>query len=94
MEAPRIPAGREDTAVVSDTSRYIRGKHSFKFGADRRFYNNNFNGDTGTLTFNNVTDFVNGQAIAFAITPGNLPSRISTVNSAFFAQGSGRCSSG
>ena len=85
-----FPQGRGDTtAVVSDTLSYIRGKHSFKFGGEfRRFYNNNFNGDTGTLTFNNVTDFVNGQAIAFAITPGNLPSRISTGELGFFAQDS------
>ena len=51
-----FPQGRGDTtAVFSDTLSYIRGKHSFKFGGEfRRFYNNNFNGDTGTLTFNSV----------------------------------------
>lgn len=85
-----FPQGRGDTtAVFSDTLSYIRGRHSFKFGGEfRRFYNNNFNGDAGTLTFNNVTDFVNGQAIAFAITPGNLPSRIATGEFGVFGQDS------
>ncbi len=85
-----FPQGRGDTtAVVSDTLSYIHGKHSFKFGGEfRRFYNNNFNGDAGTLAFNNVTDFTNGRAIAFAITPGNLPSRIATGELGFFGQDS------
>ena len=52
-----FPQGRGDTtAVVGDTLSYIRGKHSFKFGGEfRRFYNNNFNGDAGSLSFNSIT---------------------------------------
>jgi outer membrane receptor protein involved in Fe transport len=89
-----FPQGRGDTtAVFSDTLSYIRGKHSFKFGGEfRRFYNNNFNGDTGTLTFNSVTDFAAGLANAFAISPGNLPSRIATGEMGFFGQDSWKVS--
>jgi Carboxypeptidase regulatory-like domain len=85
-----FPQGRGDTtAVVSDTLSYIRGKHSFKFGGEfRRFYNNNFNGDAGTLGFLNATDFANGAPNAFSISPGNLPSRISTGELGFFGQDS------
>jgi hypothetical protein len=85
-----FPQGRGDTtAVIADTLSYIRGKHSFKFGGEfRRFYNNNFNGDAGSLGFLNVTDFANGAPNAFAISPGNLPSRIATGEMGFFGQDS------
>src|SRR5216683_3287628 len=89
-----FPQGRGDTtAVFGDTLNYIRGRHSFKFGGEfRRFYNNNFNGDSGTLTFNNVTDFANGRALNFAISPGNLPSRIGTGELGIFGQDSWKIS--
>ncbi|MGZ7090243.1 MAG: TonB-dependent receptor domain-containing protein [Candidatus Angelobacter sp.] len=85
-----FPQGRGDTtAVFSDTLSYIRGRHSFKFGGEfRRFYNNNFNGDAGTLGFLNVADFANGLPNAFSISPGNLPSRIATGELGFFGQDS------
>lgn len=85
-----FPQGRGDTTgVIGDTLNYIRGKHSFKFGGEfRRFYNNNFTGDTGTLGFLNATDFANGTPNAFTITPGDLPSRIATGELGFFAQDS------
>lgn len=85
-----FPQGRGDTGgVLSDTLNYIRGKHSLKFGAEfRRFTNNNFNGDAGRLGFNSVNDFAAGQALTFAISPGNLPSRIAVNNLGFFVQDS------
>jgi Carboxypeptidase regulatory-like domain len=48
-----FPQGRGDTALLlGDTLSWIRGKHSFKFGAEGRdFRNDNFNGDPGQLTF-------------------------------------------
>src|SRR5205807_7942734 len=63
-----FPQGRGDTtAVLGDTLNYIRGKHSFKFGGEfRRFYNNNFTGDAGTMTFNNVAQFINGTPNGFS----------------------------
>jgi Carboxypeptidase regulatory-like domain/TonB dependent receptor-like, beta-barrel len=90
-----FPQGRGDTtAVIADTLSYIHGKHSFKFGGEfRRFYNNNFNGDTGSLAFNSVTDFAAGKALNFSISPGNLPSRISTGELGFFGQDSWKVSS-
>jgi outer membrane receptor protein involved in Fe transport len=85
-----FPQGRGDTtAVLSDTLNYVRGKHSFKFGGEyRRFYNNNFSGDAGTLGFNSLAQFVAGTPNTFSISPGNLPSRIVTAGLGFFGQDS------
>ena len=62
-----FPQGRGDyVAVLSDTLSYVKGRHSFKFGGEVRRQNNNAFGQTpGTLTFNTVTDFFNGQAARF-----------------------------
>jgi hypothetical protein len=49
-----FPQGRGDTTYeYNDTVAWIHGRHSFKFGAEfRRFQNNNFNAGTGgTITF-------------------------------------------
>jgi hypothetical protein len=82
-----FPQGRGDTtAVLADTLNYLHGRHSWKFGGEfRRFYNNNFAGDAGSVGFLNITDFANGQPNAFSISPGNLPSRIATGELGFFA---------
>ena len=89
-----FPQGRGDTtAVVSDTLSYIRGRHSFKFGGEfRRFYNNNFTGDTGTMVFNSVSDFAAGKALNYSMSPGSQPSRIATGELGFFGQDSWKVS--
>lgn len=73
-----FPQGRADTVIVlSDTVSYLRGNHSLKFGGEwRRFYNNNFNLDTGTFTFANVGNFIAGNASSFAVTLGDRASSI------------------
>ncbi len=73
-----FPQGRGDTTVVfSDTLNWVRGRHALKFGGEvRRFYNDNFNLDTGTFTFSNVTNFINGSAQTFGINLSNGASRI------------------
>ena len=75
-----FPQGRGDTTVVfSDTMSYLRGRHSLRFGAEfRRFYNNNFNQDTGTFGFANIGDFIAGNANAFGISLGGSFSSIAT----------------
>jgi hypothetical protein len=85
-----FPQGRGDTtAVASDTLSYVRGRHSFKFGGEyRRFYNDNFNSDSGTLSFLNVAQFAAGTPQTFSISPGNNPSRIATGELGLFAQDS------
>src|SRR4051794_1905619 len=57
-----FPQGRGDvTGVLSDTVGWLSGKHSFKFGGEaRRFTNNNFVGDAGTLVFNCISCTVLG----------------------------------
>ena len=89
-----FPQGRGDTtAVLGDTLSYIRGRHSFKFGGEfRRFYNNNFNGDAGALSFNSISDFAAGKALSFSLSAGNLPSRIQTGELGFFGQDSWKVS--
>src|SRR5260221_1762589 len=89
-----FPQGRGDTTgVLADTLSWVHGCHSFKFGGEfRRFFNNNFNSDTGTLQFLNLTQFINGTPNTFAITPGNLPSRIQTGELGFFGQDSWKIS--
>ena len=74
-----FPQGRGDTTFVfSDTLNYLRGNHSFKFGGEfRRFLNNNFNSDPGTITFSNINNFLNGTINAFAATIGTVTSSIS-----------------
>jgi hypothetical protein len=74
-----FPQGRGDTTVVlADTLSYIRGKHSFKFGAEiRDFRNDNFNSDPGQLIFNCSTNIVTATKTCPTLGPtGN-----------FFAQG-------
>ena len=78
-----FPQGRADTTFVfSDTLSYLRGKHSFKFGGElRRFYNNNFNLDTGTFTYFSLANFQTGASTAatansFNITLGDRASSI------------------
>ena len=55
------PQGRGDaTVVLSDNVSWLRGRHSFSFGAElRRFYNNNFGQDPSRFAFNNITNFIN-----------------------------------
>lgn len=83
-----FPQGRSDTTfVVSDTVSYLRGNHSLKIGGEfRRFYNNNFNLDTGTFSFANVAAFQVGDGNAFAITLGDRSSAIGTGALGLFIQ--------
>lgn len=83
-----FPQGRFDTTfVVSDTLSYLRGNHSFKIGGEfRRFYNNNFNLDTGTFSFANVAAFQSGTGNAFSITPEDRNSAIGTGALGVFVQ--------
>jgi hypothetical protein len=58
-----FPQGRGDlTAQYSDTVAWMMGKHSIRFGAEyRHFNNNNFNGGTGgQILFSNLAGFLAG----------------------------------
>ncbi len=83
-----FPQGRADTTfVISDTVSYLRGNHSFKIGGEfRRFYNNNFNLDTGTFTFGSVAAFQSGTGNGFAITLGDRSNAIGTGALGLFIQ--------
>ncbi|MFL6285803.1 MAG: carboxypeptidase regulatory-like domain-containing protein [Pyrinomonadaceae bacterium] len=88
-----FPQGRSDTTyVLSDTLSYLRGSHSFKFGGEfRRFLNNNFGQDTGTLGFANINNFLAGTVSTFTITladagSNNVTNSISQGALGLFAQ--------
>ena len=83
-----FPQGRADTTVVvSDTLSYLRGNHSFKFGGEaRRFYNNNFNFDTGSFTFPSLSAFTSAVANQFTITIGDRSSAIIQNAFGFYVQ--------
>ncbi len=73
-----MPSGRGDTTVAfSDTLSWQKGRHSLKFGGEvRRFYNNNFNLDTGSFSFPSVSNFINDAFTSFSINLSNGASRI------------------
>jgi hypothetical protein len=88
-----FPQGRSDTTFVfSDTANYLRGNHSLKIGGElRRFYNNNFNLDTGTFTFFSLANFQTGTSTAatansFNITIGDRASSIAQGALGLFVQ--------
>ena len=87
-----FPQGRSDTTYVfSDTLSYLHGSHSFKFGGEfRRFLNNNFGLDPGTLGFANINNFLAGTASTFTITladsGNNVTNSISQGALGLFAQ--------
>ncbi len=91
-----FPQGRGDyTAVLSDSVSFIHGKHSLVMGAEvRRFNGNNFAATPGTMTFNTVTDFIAGRAIAFTANPGTNPSRVFVTAAGGFVQDAYRVSGG
>lgn len=90
-----FPQGRGDTTfVLGDTLSWVRGRHSFKFGAEGRdFRNDNFNGDPGTLTYNTLTNFQNDTVDSANRTVGNVANRINQAALDFFAMDSWKFSS-
>lgn len=83
-----FPQGRSDTVFVwSDTVSYLVGKHSLKFGTEiRRFQNNNFSQDTGSMVFTSIPNFLAGQANSFTATLGSIISGIRTTGFGLFIQ--------
>lgn len=83
-----FPQGRGDLTVVgSDTVRYIRGNHSMAVGGEiRRFYNNNFNLDGGSVSFAGIPQFIADQPSTFAINLSNGASKLLEPSWGIFAQ--------
>jgi hypothetical protein len=73
-----FPQGRGDTTVAfADTVRWLKGKHQLSMGLDiRRFYNNNFGENVGSITFADVQSFINDQGNRFTGQSGSAASRI------------------
>lgn len=85
-----FPQGRGDyTAVLSDTLSHVHGKHSLKFGGEvRRFNGNSYNQTPGTMIFNTVTDFINGNIATFTSNTSSNPSRIYALATGAFVEDS------
>jgi hypothetical protein len=83
-----FPQGRTDmTFVGSDTLSYLRGRHSLKFGAEYRWFNNqNFGNNPGTFTFGSVADFLVGRANNFTVQLNEVQSDIVQPAFGMFAQ--------
>ena len=91
-----FPQGRGDyTAVASDTLSYVRGNHELRIGGEvRRFNGNSYGATPGTMAFNTVTDFINGQAATFTALPTSNPARIYVLAAGAFVQDSYHVSPG
>jgi Carboxypeptidase regulatory-like domain len=83
-----FPQGRGDyTAVASDTLSHVHGKHSLKFGGEvRRFDGNSYNLSPGTMVFNTVSDFINGNIATFTSNTSSNPSRIFALATGAFVE--------
>jgi hypothetical protein len=73
-----FPQGRFDTTgVFSDSLSWTRGKHTIKTGGDfRRFISDSYAQTAGILTFSSTTNFINGTASSFSVTPTQVNSRV------------------
>jgi hypothetical protein len=84
------PQGRGDTTVVlNDNLSWLKGRHTFMFGAElRRAYNDNIAFNIGSLTFPSIADFLADEANAFTLQLGSGNDRILQPSYAWFAQDS------
>jgi Carboxypeptidase regulatory-like domain/TonB dependent receptor len=73
-----FPQGRFDTtAVLSETLSWTHGKHIIKTGGEfRRFIGDSFSQTAGTIAFSSTTNFINGIASSFTVTPTQVTSRV------------------
>ncbi len=62
------PQGRGDTtAVLNDTLSWLKGRHTFAFGAElRRAYNNNIAENVGSFFFTTFSNFLSDKSASFA----------------------------
>jgi len=83
-----FPQGRADTVLVwSDTLSFLKGRHSLKVGGEiRRFENNNFSQDVGSMNFTTFANFAAGHVDSFQITLGGAQSGIRTTGAGLFIQ--------
>ncbi|HEY1241152.1 MAG TPA: TonB-dependent receptor [Bryobacteraceae bacterium] len=91
-----FPQGRGDyTAVLSDTLSHTRGKHTLKFGGEvRRFNGNSYALTPGTMIFNTVGDFINGNIATFTSNTSTNPARIYMMATGAFVEDSYKVSRG
>lgn len=84
------PQGRGDTTVVlNDGLTWLKGRHTFMFGAEiRRAYNNNIAYNIGSLTFASMASFLADQANAFTVQLGSGNNKLLQPAYDFFAQDS------
>ena len=85
-----FPQGRGDyTAIASDTVTHIHGNHTFKFGGEaRRFNGNSYGLSPGTMIFNTVNDFLNGNIATFTSNTSTNPSRLFVLATGAFVEDS------
>ncbi len=84
------PQGRGDTTVVlNDGLSWLKGRHTFMFGAEiRRGYNNNIAFNVGSLTYPSLASFLADGASTFTVQLGSGNDKILQPSYDFFAQDS------
>lgn len=84
------PQGRGDTTVVlNDGLSWLKGRHTFMFGAEiRRGYNNNIAFNVGSLTYPSQASFLADGASTFTVQLGSGNDKILQPSYDFFAQDS------
>jgi hypothetical protein len=84
------PQGRGDTTVVlNDAVSWLKGRHTFTFGAElRRAYNNNIAFNVGSLTYPSLNNFLADGASTFTVQLGSGNDKILQPAYDFFAQDS------
>jgi hypothetical protein len=83
-----FPQGRgDDNITLSDTISWVKGPHSFKFGAEaHRVIDDSFSYSPGTFSFPSISAFLTDQANQFTANSSNHAARINVYSVGGFVQ--------
>jgi hypothetical protein len=90
-----FPQGRgDDNITLSDTVSWVKGSHSFKFGAEaHRVIDDSFSYSPGTFSFASISAFLADQSNLFSANSSNHASRIAVNSIGAFVQDSWKANS-
>jgi hypothetical protein len=90
-----FPQGRgDDNITLSDTVSWVKGAHTFKFGAEaHRVIGDGFSYSPGTFSFPSISAFLADQSTRFTANSSNHAARISVYSLGAFVQDSWKATS-
>jgi hypothetical protein len=90
-----FPQGRgDDNITLSDTVSWVKGAHTFKFGAEaHRVIGDSFSYSPGTFSFPSISAFLADQSTRFTANSSNHAARISVYSLGSFVQDSWKTTS-